>query len=50
VVVSSGLPALVFSGGYDPNQDTEGGALGFNPSFHNPYGRYLQLSVTYKFK
>ena len=35
---------------YDPNQDTEGGALGFNPTFHNPYGRYLQLSVTYKFK
>ena len=35
---------------YDPNNDTEGGALGFNPTFHNPYGRYLQLSVTYKFK
>jgi iron complex outermembrane receptor protein len=35
---------------YDPNNDTEGGALGFNPTFHNPYGRYLQLSLTYKFR
>jgi len=35
---------------YDPNNDTEGNAIGFNPTFHNPYGRYLQLSLTYKFK
>lgn len=31
---------------YDPNQTT----LGFNPSFHNPYGRYLQVGMSYKFK
>ena len=31
---------------YDPNQTT----LGFNPIFHNPYGRYFQATVSYKFK
>ena len=31
---------------FDPNQTT----LGFNPTFHNPYGRYGQLSVSYKFR
>ena len=31
---------------YDPNQPT----LGFNPTFANPYGRYMQLSVSYKFR
>ncbi len=31
---------------YDPNQTT----LGFNPTFANPYGRYMQASVTYTFK
>ena len=31
---------------YDPNQTT----LGFNPTFHNPYGRYFQASISYKFK
>jgi iron complex outermembrane receptor protein len=31
---------------YDPNQVT----LGFNPTFHNPYGRYLQFSMSYKFR
>jgi iron complex outermembrane recepter protein len=31
---------------YDPNQTTRG----FNPTFHNPYGRYLQFNVSYKFK
>jgi iron complex outermembrane receptor protein len=30
----------------DPNS----AGLGFNPTFHNPYGRYLQLSLTYKFR
>jgi iron complex outermembrane receptor protein len=29
----------------DPNNTT----LGFNPSFHNPYGRYFTISATYKF-
>jgi iron complex outermembrane receptor protein len=24
--------------------------LGFNPVFHNPYGRYLQFSLSYRFK
>ncbi len=31
---------------YDPNQ----GTLGFNPSFHNPYGANAQLAVGYRFK
>jgi iron complex outermembrane receptor protein len=31
---------------YDPNQTT----LGFNPRFHNPYGRYFQVGFNYKFK
>ncbi len=31
---------------YDPNQTT----LGFNPSYHNPYGANAQLSATYRFK
>jgi len=31
---------------YDPSQPT----LGFNPTFHNPYGRYLQFSVSYRFR
>ncbi|HUQ29125.1 MAG TPA: TonB-dependent receptor [Usitatibacter sp.] len=31
---------------YDPNQPT----LGFNPTHHNPYGRYWQFSLSYKFK
>jgi hypothetical protein len=40
---------------YDPNNDTEGGALGFNPSFHNPYGRlspavhHLQVQISQPF-
>jgi iron complex outermembrane receptor protein len=31
---------------YDPNQTT----LGFNPTHHNPYGRYMSVSANYKFK
>jgi iron complex outermembrane recepter protein len=31
---------------YDPNQITQG----FNPTFANPYGRYLQFSIGYKFR
>jgi hypothetical protein len=31
---------------YDPNQPT----LGFNPTLHNPYVRYFQATVSYKFK
>ena len=31
---------------YDPNQTT----LGFNPTYHNPYGAYGSFTVTYKFK
>lgn len=31
---------------FDPNNTT----LGFNPAFHNPYGRYLQVGMTYKFR
>ncbi|MEH6459067.1 TonB-dependent receptor plug domain-containing protein [Chitinimonas sp. JJ19] len=30
---------------YDPDNTT----IGYNPGFHNPYGRYLSLSATYKF-
>lgn len=32
---------------YDPNQAT---GLGFNPSFHNPYGGYASATVTYRFR
>ncbi len=31
---------------YDPNQTT----LGFNPTYHNPYGANGNVSVTYRFK
>ncbi|MBL8524523.1 MAG: TonB-dependent receptor [Betaproteobacteria bacterium] len=31
---------------YDPNQTT----LGFNPTYHNPYGANGSFTVTYKFK
>lgn len=31
---------------YDPNQTT----LGYNPTFHNPYGRYFQASISYRFR
>ncbi len=31
---------------YDPNQTT----LGFNPTYHNPYGANINLSATYRFK
>jgi iron complex outermembrane receptor protein len=30
--------------------DPISGTLGFNPTFHNPYGRYLQLAAAYKFR
>ncbi|HEY9100533.1 TonB-dependent receptor [Chitinimonas sp.] len=30
---------------YDPDNTT----LGYNPGFHNPYGRYLNLGASYKF-
>ncbi len=31
---------------YDPNQTT----AGFNSTFHNPYGRYMQGSISYRFR
>ncbi|MEP7157442.1 MAG: TonB-dependent receptor [Betaproteobacteria bacterium] len=31
---------------YDPNQTT----LGFNPTYHNPYGRMFNFTASYKFK
>lgn len=31
---------------YDPDFTTSG----FNPTYHNPYGRYWQFSISYKFK
>ena len=31
---------------YDPGQTT----LGFNPTFHNPYGAYFNVSATWRFK
>jgi iron complex outermembrane receptor protein len=33
---------------YDPSSNAT--TLGFTPAFYNPYGRYLQFSLTYKFK
>jgi iron complex outermembrane receptor protein len=30
--------------------DPDNTSLGFNPSFHNPYGRYFNVALTYKFK
>ena len=33
---------------YDP--DTTYTSLGFNPQLYNPYGRYYQFSINYKFK
>jgi len=33
---------------YDPSGNAT--TLGFTPAFYNPYGRYLQFSLNYKFK
>jgi iron complex outermembrane receptor protein len=33
---------------YEPN--TSYTSLGFNPNLYNPYGRYLQVGLSYKFK